>query len=120
MQTHTLSISHTHTQCGPCRSFTPQFVKTYNKLKEAGKPFEVIFVSSDRDEESMFEYLGSMPWYAVPFGDSRKKALSRMFDVSGERVRAEGRERKRRRRERGKDRSRGEEGKGEGGRHLSN
>jgi nucleoredoxin len=58
-------------------------VKTYEKLKADGKPFEVIFVSSDRDEESWQEYLSSMPWYSVPFGDSRKKALSRKFDVSG-------------------------------------
>lgn len=69
--------------CGPCRSFTPQFVKTYEKLKEDGKPFEVIFVSSDRDEESWQEYLSTMPWYSIPFGDDRKKALSRKFDVSG-------------------------------------
>ena len=58
-------------------------MKTYNKLKEKGKPFEVIFVSSDRDEDSWKEYLASMPWYSLPYGDSRKKPLSRKFDVSG-------------------------------------
>ena len=62
-------------------------MKTYEKLKEDGKPFEVIFVSSDRDEESWQEYLSTMPWYSIPFGDDRKKALSRKFDVSGERER---------------------------------
>lgn len=71
-------------QCGPCRVFTPQLVRTYNKLKEDGKAFEIIFCSSDRDEDAMMEYLGEMPWIAIPFGDSRKKALSRLFDVSGE------------------------------------
>ena len=70
-------------------------MKTYEKLKQDGKPFEVIFVSSDRDEESWQEYLSSMPWYSVPFGDNRKKALSRKFDVSGERGREPGRERER-------------------------
>ena len=70
-------------QCGPCRAFTPQLVKTYNKLKEAEKSFELIFVSSDRDEEAFGEYLATMPWWAIPFGDSRKKTLSRLFDVSG-------------------------------------
>ena len=70
-------------QCGPCRAFTPQLVKTYKKLKEAGKKFEIIFCSSDRDEDAFKEYYESMPWYALPFGDPRKKSLSRFFDVSG-------------------------------------
>lgn len=70
-------------QCGPCRTFTPQLVKTYNKVKEAGKKFEIIFCSSDRDEDSFKEYYSSMPWLALPYGDNRKKALSRVFDVSG-------------------------------------
>ena len=73
-------------QCGPCRAFTPQLVKTYDKLKEAGKKFEIIFCSSDRDEDSFKEYFESMPWLALPFGDSRKKSLSRAFDVSGNSV----------------------------------
>lgn len=58
-------------------------MKTYDKLKEAGKKFEIIFCSSDRDEESFKEYFESMPWLALPYGDSRKKSLSRVFDVSG-------------------------------------
>lgn len=70
-------------QCGPCRVFTPELVKTYNKVKEATKNFEIIFVSSDRDEESMMEYFGEMPWLAIPFDDPRKKTLARLFDVSG-------------------------------------
>lgn len=70
-------------QCGPCRAFTPQLVKTYNQLKDAGKKFEIIFCSSDRDEDSFKEYFETMPWLALPYGDARKKALSRAFDVSG-------------------------------------
>lgn len=69
--------------CGPCRSFTPELVKTYNMLKEAGKSFEIIFCSSDRDEASFKEYFLTMPWLAIPFGDARKTSLSRYFDVSG-------------------------------------
>ena len=33
--------------CGSCHSFTPQLVKCYDNLTCAGKPFEVVFVSSD-------------------------------------------------------------------------
>lgn len=73
----------TYTQCGPCRAFTPQLVKTYNQIKADGKSFEIVFVSSDRDEESMKEYFGSMPWLSLPFGDKRKSTLSSTFDISG-------------------------------------
>ena len=37
--------------CPPCRAFTPQLAGTYAKLKEAGREFELVFISSDRDEE---------------------------------------------------------------------
>jgi len=37
----------------------------YNDVVEAGKPLEIVFVSSDRDEKSMKEYLNDMPWLAV-------------------------------------------------------
>ncbi len=78
------TIVHPHAlQCGPCRAFTPQLVKTYETIRDAGKSFQIIFVSSDRDDESMKEYLSEMPWLAIPHGDSRKKALSRLYNVSG-------------------------------------
>ncbi len=32
----------------------------------------------------MQEYLDEMPWLAIPFGDKRKKTLSRNFDITGE------------------------------------
>ena len=35
--------------CPPCRGFTPELVKAYAKLKAAGRNFEVVFISSDRD-----------------------------------------------------------------------
>ncbi|XP_071790233.1 nucleoredoxin-like [Asterias amurensis] len=69
--------------CGPCRGFTPQLVKSYNKMKEDGKNLEMVFCSSDRDEASFMEYFKEMPWLALPFGDKRKTALSRMFSVQG-------------------------------------
>ena len=58
-------------------------MKTYNLLKSQGKDFEIIFCSSDRDEQSYKEYFSEMPWLALPFGDSRKKPLSQRFEVSG-------------------------------------
>jgi nucleoredoxin len=57
--------------CGPCRKFTPQLIEAYQRLKtQYPNQFELIFVSSDRDEFNMHEYMRShrMPWPAVRFG----------------------------------------------------
>ena len=35
--------------CPPCRMYTPKLAEQYAKLVAAGKPFEIVFVSSDRD-----------------------------------------------------------------------
>ena len=69
--------------CPPCRQFTPILVKTYNELKAAGKPFEIVFVSGDRSAKAMKEYmeLEKMPWLALPFNDPHKDNLSRMFNA---------------------------------------
>lgn len=70
--------------CGPCRAFTPQLIKTYKKMKADGKPFEVVFVSSDRDAGSFGEYWGSMPWLSVPFADKAGvAALTKAFPHRG-------------------------------------
>jgi len=70
--------------CGPCRGFTPELIKTYEILVADRKPFEIIFVSSDRDETAFKEYYGTMPWMAVPFDDEpRREALNSMFEVEG-------------------------------------
>ncbi|KAE8716546.1 putative nucleoredoxin 1-2 [Hibiscus syriacus] len=69
--------------CPPCRSFTPNLVEVYKKIKEKDEAFEVIFISSDRDQTSFEEYYFGMPWLALPFGDARKSLLSRKFKVQG-------------------------------------
>ncbi|KAK6252533.1 hypothetical protein QUC31_014253 [Theobroma cacao] len=69
--------------CPPCRGFTPKLVEAYKKIKAKNEAFEVVFVSSDRDQASFEEYYSEMPWLALPFGDARKPLLSRKFKVRG-------------------------------------
>jgi nucleoredoxin len=70
--------------CGPCRMFTPRLIENYKKIKENGKDFEVIFVSSDRDEDSFKSYYKEMPWMGLPFASRDLKAkLSKKFKVQG-------------------------------------
>lgn len=61
--------------CPPCRMFTPELTAFYRKFKEteAGSRLEIVFVSSDRDEEAFKEYLAEMPWPAVPYKERARK-----------------------------------------------
>lgn len=80
----TIGIYFSAHWCPPCRRFTPQLAKTYNRLKEENRAFEIVFVSSDRDESSFKQYHAEMPWLALPFSDrALKTALSSKYDVSG-------------------------------------
>ncbi len=69
--------------CPPCRTFTPKLVEFHKAITDAGKPFEIVFVSSDKDGEAMSTYMqeSSMPWLAVPFGDPKVKELKEKFNV---------------------------------------
>ncbi|XWS63667.1 hypothetical protein CRYUN_Cryun06bG0121100 [Craigia yunnanensis] len=69
--------------CPPCRFFTPKLVEVYRKIKAKDEAFEVVFISSDKDQASFEEYYSGMPWLALPFGDARKPLLSRKFKVQG-------------------------------------
>ena len=66
--------------CPPCKGFTPELAKKYAAIKEAGKKFEIVFVSSDRDEGAFKEYFAEMPWLALPYADrDAKNDLSKSF-----------------------------------------
>jgi len=55
-----------------------------NKLRNKGKNFEIVFISSDRSETSFTEYYASMPgWFALPYKDKRCIPLTRLFGVEG-------------------------------------
>ncbi|XP_031277024.1 probable nucleoredoxin 1 [Pistacia vera] len=69
--------------CPPCRAFLPKLTEAYHKIKAKNEPFEVIFISSDRDQASFDDFFSGMPWLALPFGDPRKASLSRKFKVYG-------------------------------------
>lgn len=69
--------------CGPCIRFTPKLIEVYQEVASKGD-FEVVFVSSDRDDESFNGYFSKMPWLAIPFSDSdTRKRLKELFKVRG-------------------------------------
>lgn len=69
--------------CPPCKGFTPNLIKTYNKIKSDGKKFEIIFATSDHDDPSFKSYFHEMPWLAFPYKDKRIDELSELYGVEG-------------------------------------
>lgn len=70
--------------CGPCRGFTPTLTEKYTALTAAHKNFELVFISSDKDESAFSEYHKSMNFLALPFAERKTKAaLSKKFKVQG-------------------------------------
>lgn len=70
--------------CGPCRQFTPLLAEAYEESKRAGKAFEIIFVSCDRDEKDWEAYYqGHHPWLSVAYSDPQREALADKFAVRG-------------------------------------
>eukprot|EP00929_Paragymnodinium_shiwhaense_P097252 TRINITY_DN58_c0_g1_i1.p1 TRINITY_DN58_c0_g1~~TRINITY_DN58_c0_g1_i1.p1 ORF type:complete len:445 (-),score=138.89 TRINITY_DN58_c0_g1_i1:326-1579(-) len=69
--------------CPPCRGFTPQLAEWYKK-DLSSKGLEVVFVSSDKNEDQFKEYFAEQPWLALDFADrALKEKLSNAFGVSG-------------------------------------
>jgi len=56
----------------------------FYKEHAVGKNFEIIFLSSDSDQESFEEYYKDMPWLTLDFKQQDKQEeLSDKFHVSG-------------------------------------
>ncbi len=70
--------------CPPCRMFTPKLVKWYNDFKAKHPDFELVFVSSDRDQAAMEDYIkdDKMPWPAVKFDQAQSETFQK-FGASG-------------------------------------
>ncbi|CAF2505242.1 unnamed protein product [Rotaria sp. Silwood2] len=70
-------------RCPPCRGFTPVLVQFYNSHAK-DKNFEIIFISSDRDENSFNEYYKEMPWLTLDFKNrAKKEEIAKKFNITG-------------------------------------
>jgi len=69
--------------CPPCRGFTPKLAEWYSANKDS-LGMEIVFASSDNDEEGFKEYFADMPWLALPYSARDLKAkLSKKYKVNG-------------------------------------
>ena len=69
--------------CPPCREFTPQLKTVYDEAKAAGKPFEVVFVSSDESPEGQAKYMTEAhgDWLAVRHDDPLREKLKEQYST---------------------------------------
>lgn len=68
---------------GPCQYFTLKLADVYNELSANGG-FEVVYVSSDDDQQLFEKEFADMPWLAVPYDDSETRdMLTNSFKVPG-------------------------------------
>lgn len=78
---HTRTLQH---RCPPCKAFTPILADFYNANKDN---MEIVFLSSDRDEESFSGYFAKMPWlssvpgYSGGDANMRQRKLAEMFKI---------------------------------------
>lgn len=69
--------------CPPCRQFTPLLSEFYTSCKEEDESnIEIIFVSSDENQDSFDEYFQSMTFCAMPYTQNNEN-LSKKFSVRG-------------------------------------
>ena len=71
--------------CPPCTQLCGQLISMYNDLRKKGNNnFEIVFISSDNDDLSMRAFVKDMrmPWYVMPFDDSRAP-LKKKYGVTG-------------------------------------
>lgn len=71
--------------CPPCRGFTPSLCEFYEKVKAIdADQLEIVFVSSDNEEEEFRKYFATMPFAALPYADgTTKQKLGAIYGVRG-------------------------------------
>lgn len=76
-QAEYIAFYYSASWCPPCRKFTPKLVDFYNENREEHENFELVYVSSDSNEEAQEKYMEDyeMPWPAVKYGNAKDKIV---------------------------------------------
>ncbi|CAM9873365.1 unnamed protein product, partial [Choristocarpus tenellus] len=48
----------------------------------SGKPFELVFLSSDKSQEEFDGYSSNMPWISVPYDGKTRTTVSQLLGVT--------------------------------------
>ncbi|KAK0043060.1 nucleoredoxin [Biomphalaria pfeifferi] len=69
--------------CPPCKGFLPNLRHCYDKVKERGKRWEVVFVSLDTDKECCQQNFAEMPWLMVPYESALREPMPDKYGLMG-------------------------------------
>lgn len=71
--------------CPPCRMFTPILADFYEEAMNEGLPLEVVFVSSDRSADALFDYMKEAhgDWFAIPHGHAAVGQVQSKYSIRG-------------------------------------
>jgi hypothetical protein len=69
--------------CPACGAFSPLLVDAYDQLQEDGESFEVVMVSPESSDLSLFSYMvdEGMGWLAVSSQSNRINTLAQRYNV---------------------------------------
>uniref|UniRef100_A0A8R1HSJ2 protein-disulfide reductase n=2 Tax=Caenorhabditis japonica TaxID=281687 RepID=A0A8R1HSJ2_CAEJA len=69
--------------CPPCRAFTPKLKRFFEEIQKTHPEFEVVFVSRDREADSLVEYFTEHmgAWTYIPFGNEKIQELLKQYEV---------------------------------------
>jgi nucleoredoxin len=81
----TVAIYFSASWCPPCRAFSPRLVDIADKLRDGGKPFELVLVGCDQTKQKSIDYMSShdMKGYLIAPEADANKSLSKRYRVSG-------------------------------------
>lgn len=70
--------------CNPCKRFFPTLLNAYNQWKDNKIKIEIIFCSSDSNEDAFKEYYSTMPWLANEYSNKELiEDLKTKFKLKG-------------------------------------
>ena len=71
--------------CPPCRMFTPQLADFYEQYTELDSNFEIIFASSDRSKEEMWDYFTKShgDYLCAEYGSQALQILKELINTRG-------------------------------------
>ena len=64
--------------CPPCIQLTEKLIDIYEKLNCEKQIFEVIYISSDHNQEDFEKYYSIMPWIAISY--EKQQRIKRIID----------------------------------------
>jgi len=83
LENKTLGFYFSATWCPPCQRFTPKLIEWYNNNAERLN-LEIIFVTSDKNEEAYNKYYKKMPWATIGYDNKRVSfSLGQKFGNEG-------------------------------------